>query len=148
MSSYRQLLYHLVFRTKESRMSIDSSHAADLYAYIGGILKNKNCHLYRINGTDNHLHILTDLHPSVSVADYMREIKASSSKWMKENGQFPSFSGWSEGYGAFTCSYMDLGNLIDYVRNQQEHHMKRSFEEEYRTLLRVSGIEPDEKYFP
>jgi REP element-mobilizing transposase RayT len=129
-------------------MSLDPAHAADLYAYIGGILKNKSCHLYKINGTENHVHILTDLHPSVAVADYMREIKASSSKWIKENGKFPVFTGWSEGYGAFTCSYMDLGSIIDYIRNQREHHASKNFEEEYRSLLRLSGIEPDEKYFP
>jgi REP element-mobilizing transposase RayT len=81
-------------------MSIDSSHTINLYAYIGGILKTKNCHLYRINGTENHVHILTYLHSSVAGANYMREIKASNSKWMKEYGHFPVFEGWSEGYGA------------------------------------------------
>jgi len=145
MSSYRQLLYHLVFRTKNSIPSIDQDHAEQLYSYISGIIRNKNSHLYRINGTENHLHILTDLHPSVALADFMRELKKSTSRWVKEKGIFPLFDGWAEGYGSFTCSYYDL---VEYIRNQQEHHKKKSFEEEYRSLIQIAGIKIDEKYFP
>jgi putative transposase len=148
MSSYRQLLYHLVFRTKDSLPAINQDNAGQLYSYITGILKNKNSHLYRINGVENHLHILTDLHPSIAVADYMREIKVSTSVWMKNSNLFPLFDGWAEGYGAFTVSYIDMGRASDYVKNQKEHHNKKSFEEEYKSLIRESGIEPDERYFP
>jgi len=148
MSSYRQLLYHLVFRTKDSLPTIKQDNSDQLYAYITGIIKNKSSHLYRINGVENHLHILTDLHPSIALADFMKEIKASSSLWMKNTGYFPAFNGWSEGYGSFTCSYKDMGRLIDYVKQQQEHHAKKTFEEEYRSLLLESGLEIDERYFP
>jgi putative transposase len=148
MSSYRQLLYHLVFRTKDSLPTIKQENVSQLYSYITGIIKNKNSHLYRINGVENHLHILTDLHPSISLADFMREVKASSSSWMKGNNLFPAFNGWAEGYGSFTCSYMDMGRLIDYVNNQREHHRKKTFEEEYRILLQESGVRIDDKYFP
>ncbi|MEI6050893.1 MAG: transposase, partial [Bacteroidota bacterium] len=72
MSSYRQLLYHLVFRTKDSTPTIKQDNVDQLYAYITGIIKNKNSHLYRINGIENHLHIITDLHPSIALADFMR----------------------------------------------------------------------------
>jgi REP element-mobilizing transposase RayT len=120
----------------------------ELYGYITGIIKNKNSHLYRINGIENHLHILTDMHPSIAPADFMREIKASSSLWMKNSTLFPLFIGWEEGYGSFTCSYKDLSNLIEYIKNQEEHHKKVTFEEEYRKILLESGITPDEKYFP
>jgi REP element-mobilizing transposase RayT len=137
-----------VFRTKNSIPSISQDQSGQLYAYIGGIIKSKNCHLYRINGTENHLHIITDLHPSLALSDFMREMKVSTSMWMKESGLFPKFDGWAEGYGSFTCSYMDLGCLIDYVKNQQEHHKKKTFEEEYRNLIIQSGIKIDEKYFP
>jgi REP element-mobilizing transposase RayT len=148
MSSYRQLLYHLVFRTKDSSPTIKQDNVDQLYAYISGIIKNKNSHLYRINGIDNHLHIITDLHPSIALADFMREVKASSSLWMKNSDLFPSFNGWAEGYGSFTCSYMDLGRLIDYVKNQREHHRKKSFEDEYKSLLIDSGVKIDERFFP
>jgi REP element-mobilizing transposase RayT len=148
MSSYRQLLYHLVFRTKDSSPTIKQDNVDQLYAYISGIIKNKNSHLYRINGIDNHLHIITDVHPSFALADFMREVKASSSLWMKNSGLFPAFIGWAEGYGSFTCSYLDLGRLIDYVKNQREHHRKKSFEDEYKSLLIDSGIKIDERFFP
>jgi putative transposase len=148
MSSYRQLLYHLVFRTKDSLPTIKQDNAGQLYSYIIGIVKNKNSHLYRINGVENHLHILSDIHPSVSLADLMKVVKVSTSVWMKESNLFPAFNGWSDGYAAFTCSYMDIERLIDYIKNQQEHHKKRSFEEEYRILLMESGVKIDERYFP
>jgi REP element-mobilizing transposase RayT len=120
----------------------------ELYSYITGIIKNKNSHLYRINGVENHLHILTDMHPSIAPADFMREVKASSSLWMKNSTLFPLFIGWEEGYGSFTCSFKDLSRLIEYIKNQQEHHKKVTFEEEYRKILLEAGTIPDEKYFP
>ena len=128
--------------------SVNPEYADQLFSYITGIIKNKNSHLYRINGTENHLHILTDLHPSIALSDFMRELKVSTSVWMKERGLFPSFDGWADGYGSFTCSYMDLGDLIDYIKNQQEHHKNKSFEEEYTSLIMQFGIKIDERYFP
>jgi len=148
MSSYRQHLYHLVFRTKDSLPNIKQDHVNELYAYITGIVKHKNSHLYRINGIENHLHVLTDMHPSIAPADFMREIKVSSSLWMKSSRLFPTFKGWAVGYGSFTCSYMDMDRLIDYIKKQQDHHKKITFEEEYRILLQEYGITPDERFFP
>jgi putative transposase len=148
MSSYRQLLYHLVFRTKEGLPTIKQENVNQLYAYITGIIRNKNSHLYRVNGVENHLHIITDLHPSLSLADFMRDLKVSTSVWMKNSNSFPAFDGWADGYAAFTSSYMDMGRLVDYVKNQQEHHRKKSFEEEYRILLIESGVKIDERFFP
>jgi REP element-mobilizing transposase RayT len=148
MSSYRQHLYHIVFRTKDSIPTIRQDHVNDQYAYFTGIIKNKKSHLYRINGVENHLHILTDINPSLAPIDFMRDIKVSSSLWIKSSGFFPAFTGWAVGYGSFTCSYKDIDRLIEYVKNQQEHHKKITFDEEYRKLLLDNGITPDEKYFP
>lgn len=148
MSSYRQIMYHIVFRTKEGRFTIDQTNVSQLYAYIGGTIRNKNCHLYRINGIENHIHMLTDLHPSLPLADLMRDIKVYSSLWMKECGLFNGFEGWAEGYGAFTCSYRDSDKIIDYIKMQQEHHKKHSFEDEYRVLLAEYGVAIDERFFP
>ena len=148
MSSYRQHLYHIVFRTKNSKPTIKQDQVDQLYAYITGIIINKDSHLYRINGVENHLHILIDMHPSIAPADFVKEIKVSTSIWMKESGFIPSFKGWAEGYGSFTCSFMDIGRLIDYIKNQQVHHKKKTFEEEYRDLLIESGIRIDKRYFP
>jgi len=93
MSAYRQILYHIVFRTKSSKRTINQDNARNLYAYINGIIKNKKCVTFRINGMEDHIHILSDLHPSVALADFIREIKVSSSKWIKASGLFPYFDG-------------------------------------------------------
>ncbi len=148
MSSYRQHLYHIVFRTKSSLNTINQDHTNDLYSYFAGIIKNKKSHLYRINGVANHIHILTDINPLILPIDFVRDIKVSTSIWMKSNGLFQLFKGWSVGYGSFTCSYANLDRLIEYIKNQQEHHKTVTFEEEYRHLLLENGIIPGEKYFP
>jgi putative transposase len=148
MPSYRQLSYHTIFRTKDSLPTIEQASAFQLYSFITGIIKHKGCHLYRINGVENHLHLLTDLHPSIALADFLRDIKASSSKWMQESNLFPAFKGWAEGYGSFTCSYRDIGKVIEYIKNQEEPHRKKTFEDEYRRLLMEYGIKIDERFFP
>ena len=100
MSICRQILYHLVFRTKDSRKTLVQKHSRELYAYLLGFIRNKNCFLCRINGIEDHLNILCDLHPTIALADYMRDIKTSSSIWLKASGKFPEFKGWADGYAA------------------------------------------------
>ena len=148
MSSYRQILYHIVFRTKNSRKTISQEHSRDLYAYIMGIIKNQKGFLYRINGMEEHVHILCDLHPSIALADFMRDMKTSTSIWLKENPNFPKFEAWSDGYAAFTYAWKDKDMIVNYIKNQQEHHKKESFEDELRRLLKEHGVEIDERYFP
>jgi len=148
MSSYRQILYHLVFRTKDSQKTIVPAHSRELYAYIMGIIRNKNCKLYRINGTEDHIHVLCDLHPSVALADFMRDIKASTSTWLKQSEKFPDFNGWGNGYAALTYGLRDKDMIANYIKNQQKHHNMESYEEELRRLLKENEIEFDERYFP
>jgi putative transposase len=148
MSSYRQHLYHIVTRTKNSGLTLNSENADQLDSYIGGIIRNKNSHLYRINGIENHIHILTDIHPSIAPADFIRDIKTASSRWMKEAGLFPTFEGWADGYASFTCAFRDLNILIEYIKNQQIHHLKENFETEYRRLIEEAGIKIDQAYYP
>jgi len=94
------------------------------------------------------MQILTDMHPSIAPADFLRDIKASSSFWMKNTKLFPSFTGWEEGYGSFTCSYRDVNILIEYIKNQKEHLKTITFDDEYRQILSEAGITPDERFFP
>jgi REP element-mobilizing transposase RayT len=147
MSAYRQILYHLVFRTKYSAKAINQAHASELYKYIWGIIKNKKCMLFRINGMEDHIHILSDLHPSIALADYVKDIKVASSKWVKESGLFPNFKGWGIKYCALTYSYKEREHVINYIKNQQEHHKKESFQDEVRRILKEHGINVDEKWF-
>ncbi len=148
MSSYRQILFHIIIRTKDNSRTLKQENVRQLYAYIMGIIKSKNCTLYRINGTEDHIHFLSDLHPSVALADFLKDIKVSSSIWIKKSGLFPHFSGWSEGYGAFSYTWRDRSSIIDYIKNQQEHHRRISFIEEYRKLLLENGVKIDDRYFP
>lgn len=148
MSSYRQILYHIVFRTKDSANCLNFENSEELYKYIWGIIKNKNCVLYRINGMENHIHILSDVHPSIALADFLRDIKTASSLWLKESGKFPNFNGWANGYAAFTYAFGDKDKVLNYIKNQREHHKMVTFEEELRKLLIEHGVELNEKYFP
>ena len=144
--SYRQIYYQIVFGTKFRQPVIQESCCQDLYRYIGGIIKNKKSIPYRINGTEDHIHIFTDLHPTVSLSDLVKDIKVASSIWMKETGNFPKFKAWQVSYGAFTYSSREKDMIINYINNQKEHHQRESFYDEYKRLLVEHGIEFDEKY--
>ncbi len=148
MSSYRQILYHLIFRTKDGTKTLVPEHSRELYAYLMGIIKNKNCFLYRINGMEDHIHILCDLHPTIALADYVRDIKTSSSIWLKQSGKSPDFIGWADGYAALTYAWKDKELIVNYIKNQQEHHKKESFVDESKRLLKEHEIEIDERFFP
>mgnify|MGYP001138403601 CR=1 FL=1 len=117
-----------------------------LYRFIWLILKNKNCHLYRIGGIEDHIHIITHIHPTLAVAELVKDIKLAASSFIKRESLFLNFTGWQEGYGAFTYSISAKNNLIEYVKNQKEHHKKKSFKEEYIKLLEEHGIPYNEKY--
>lgn len=146
MSSYRQVFYQIVFGTKFRKPTISQQHGEELYKYIWGIIKNKNCHLFRINGIEDHIHIMSDLHPSICLSDYVKDIKVASSIWMKGSGKFPGFEGWQDGYGAFTYSIREKDMIINYIKNQKEHHQTESFYDEYKRLLIENGVVFDEKY--
>ncbi|MEW6060393.1 MAG: transposase [Bacteroidota bacterium] len=146
MSTYTQILYQIVFGTKHHQKTLAADKRDELFRYIAGILKNKKCHLYRINGVEDHLHIVTHLHPSVALADLVKDIKLASSEFIKTNNLFPRFGGWQDGYGAFTYSIEAKDRLIEYVKNQQEHHRVKTYREEVIELLKEHGVEYDERY--
>ena len=104
MSTYTQILYHIVFSTKNRERTFSADRRPELYKYIWGVIQNKNSHLYRINGVEDHVHILSSLHPSLALSDFVKDIKVSSSSWIKNHQVFPQFTHWQDGYGAFTLS--------------------------------------------
>jgi len=146
MSTYTQILYQIVFGTKSNEQTMIEPGQKALYKYIWGILKNKKCHLYRINGVEDHLHIVTHIHPTVALAYLIKDIKIASSEYIKTENLFPNFKGWQDGYGSFTYSISAKDDLIEYVKNQKEHHKKVNFRDEYIALLKEHGIEFDEKF--
>jgi REP element-mobilizing transposase RayT len=129
-------------------MVLVQENSQQLFSYLSGILKNKNCFVYSVNGISDHLHLLSDIHPSIPLADLMRDLKASSSLWIKKSGIFPLFESWAEGYSAFSVSWADKNRIIDYIKNQQVHHLKENFEDELRRIILENGIEINELNFP
>ncbi len=146
MSSYRQIYYHIVFGTKFREPVIREDREESLYKYLWGIVSKNQCRLYQVNSMPDHIHLLTDLHPSVSLSDFIKDIKVSSSIWLKASGDFPQFKGWQDGYGAFTCADKDREMITGYIKKQKEHHRRESFYEEYKRLPGEQRIDFDEKY--
>ena len=146
MSTYTQILYQIVFSTKNREHTLLKINRDELYKYIWGVLKNKNCHLYRIGGITDHIHLVIGLHPAIPLDSLIKDIKLASSDHIKALQLFPEFNGWQVGYGGFTYSFKDKDKLIEYVKNQEEHHATKSYLEELKELLKEHGIEYDEKY--
>ena len=146
MSTFTQIYYHIVFGTFRRQPVMIKSGRDALYRCIWGIIKNHHCHLYRINGVEDHFHIFTSLHPTVCLADLVKDVKLGSESWLKTNPVFPHFDRWQEGYGAFTISHQEKDALIEYIKNQEEHHQKYTWLEEYKRFLQETGVHYDEKY--
>jgi REP element-mobilizing transposase RayT len=127
--------------------ALAQDNVSSLYKYIWGIIQNKIGKLYRINGVEDHSHILSDLHSSVALADFVNSIKVATSLWLKQSADFPAFQGWGEGYSAFTYSYKDKEVLINYIKKQQEHHQKENTQDELKRLWIENEMELDERYF-
>lgn len=145
---YKSVYYHIIFRTKNSVPAINEENETLLYKYIWGFIKNKKCVLFRIGGMPDHIHIFTEIHPSIAVSDFMRDLKAGSSIFLKQNhNKFPLFECWAKSYGVFTYSEKDKYMIINYIKSQKEHHKSICFSDEYRQILNDNGVDFDEKYF-
>jgi len=146
MSTYTQLIYQLVFGPENRQKCLIKDNRDELFKYITGILKESKCHIYQINGVEDHLHIVTHIHPTVAISSLVKNIKVASNNFIKEKGLFPKFRSWQEGYAAFSYSYNEKSRLIEYVRNQEMHHRKISYRDELINLLNEFGVSYDEKY--
>ena len=145
--SYTNLVFHIVFRTFRSAMSIEEEHERELYAYIHGYIIRHRGALYRVGGMPDHIHMLVSLPPDLAVSEFVRGLKYATNTWLKQNPQFPMFSGWGEGYAAFSYSKDQIPVVKQYIIYQKEHHRKTSFAEEYRKFILDNGGEIDERYF-
>jgi len=138
--TYASNFVHCVFSTKDRRPLIPAARTEELFAYLGGIAGSEGFTLVAAGGTANHVHVLIILSATQSLAHAVQKLKGSSSRWMGRG-----FS-WQEGYGAFSVSASQVPIVKKYIQNQEEHHRRRNFEEEFVTLLRNCGIEYDERY--
>lgn len=146
MSTHTQILYHIVFGTKFRSPSLEKENRKMLFKYFWGILKNNKCHVYRINGVEDHVHILTHIHPTVALSSLVKDMKVASNIFIKEKGMFPKFTGWQKGYSTFTHHINDKDQLIEYIKNQQVHHQKISWPEELKKLLEEHKVTYNEQY--
>lgn len=146
MNAYTQILYQIIFGTRCRRKVLIKENRDELFKYISGLLAAKQCHLYRINGVEDHLHIVTHIHPTIALSNLIKDIKLASTDYIKRRNLFPSFEGWQGGYGAFTYSIDAKDNLINYVKNQERHHRKISYRSELVDLLTKYNVDFELKY--
>ena len=137
---------HCIFSTRQRRELISSDLQPGLWAYMGGIARENGMKALGIGGTRNHCHILLSLPAAVSIAKAMQLIKGGASRWVRETFADQAPFAWQEGYGAFSVSQSTLQATLEYIRNQEEHHRKRTFEQEYLEFPRRYGIEYDERF--
>jgi putative transposase len=142
--TYVSGLVHCVFSTKKRRNAIAPEKLSDLWSYLGGIARKNGFKAIAIGGTANHVHILLSLPAAIPLAKVMQLLKGGSSKWMNESGD-GNFA-WQEGYGAFTVGISQQAATAAYINSQEEHHRKRSFEDEFLAFLKKHGIDYDPKY--
>lgn len=144
-STHLSLHYHVVFSTKDRVPDIASAWRERLHAYLGGVVKNVGGVPEAIGGVADHVHLLIGLRATACLADVVRDVKAVSSRWVHDEIGVRTFA-WQEGYGAFTVSASQRGAVLEYIARQEEHHRKRSFQEEYIEFLQRSCVEYDSRY--
>ena len=145
-NTFTNLIYHVVFSTKYRRATITEGFRSDLYAYVGGLVRNRDGIPLEIGGTEDHIHLLAKLSPKYAIMDVLRVVKALSSKWVNDEQALDRRFEWQAGYGAFSVSFSQVEKLRFYIQNQQEHHRKISFQAEFLSFLRKHHVEFDLKY--
>jgi putative transposase len=144
-STHSSLHIHVVFSTKDRFPFIGARWRPDLHGFLGGCLKQLDAFPQEIGGVADHVHLLIGIKPVHAIADLVRETKRVSSEWVKDEQRVRKFA-WQEGYGAFSVSKSAVPSVRKYIREQEQHHHKRTFQEEYREFLEKHGIEYDEQY--
>jgi REP element-mobilizing transposase RayT len=144
--SLANVLIHGVFSTKSRIPSIHQDVEDELWRYLATVCRTIHCAAHGVGGTADHAHIVCSLGRTITIADALREIKADSSKWMKAKGQRYVDFAWQNGYGAFSIGQSQLDDVKRYIARQKEHHRERTFQEEFRELLRRYQVAFDERY--
>ena len=145
-NTYTQIHFQVVFAVQNRQSLINKNWEDELYKYITGIIQNYDHKVLQINGMPNHIHILFGMRPTQSLSDLMKKIKGDSSKWINQKGFVRGKFSWQSGYGGFTYSKSQLPNVIQYIKNQKEHHKTISFSEEYLNFLKEFEVEYDERF--
>ena len=145
--SLAKLWVHLIFSTKDRHPFLsDRSIRLDMHAYLATVLRSHECESLIVGGIEDHVHALFDLSRNYSVAHVVKEIKRTSSAWVKEASPRLSKFHWQRGYGAFSVSQSHLDQVVGYIERQEEHHKLVTFQDEYRTFLKRYPVDYDERY--
>ena len=144
--SYTQLIYHIVFSTKERREFLTAERIDRICKYIAGIIRNHEGIPLAVNGVCDHLHIAAIVGPTIALSQFVGTVKSNCSKWIHEAFEDMQGFAWQDGYSAFTVSASVRESVLSYIRNQESHHQKMSFQEELIQLLERHGVEYDPKY--
>src|SRR6266436_5319880 len=144
--TFTNLLTHVVFSTKDREPLIVLDLQSELYAYLGGLARELKGKAYGINGSPDHVHMLLSLPPVVSMSDALRFLKSNSSGWVHDKWSRRRSFGWQLGYGAFSVSKSNVPEVLKYIGNQEGHHRRSTFKEEFLEFLRSHGIDYDERY--
>lgn len=145
-NTYSQIYIHVIFAVSGRQSLIDQHHNDELQKYITGIISSQNQKLIAINNMPDHVHILIGLKPDLSLSELIRDVKANCSRFINEKRWCAGKFSWQEGFGAFSYSRSQLGDVIRYIENQQKHHATKTFREEYVELLEKFEVEYDAKY--
>jgi REP element-mobilizing transposase RayT len=145
-NTYSQVYLQFIFAVKGRQNLIPNKHSEELHKYITGIVQNRKQKLIAINNVPDHLHMFIGFGTNISISDFMEEVKSISSKFINEKGWIRGKFEWQRGYGVFSYSRSQLDDVVKYIMNQQEHHKKRTFKEEYLDFLKKFEIEYDERY--
>jgi len=145
--SLAKVLVHIVFSTKHRFPFLrDKGIRNEMHAYLGGACKNLGCPVLIVGGVDDHVHILCSLSRNLSIAKILGDIKRESSKWIKTKKAGLQKFAWQNGYGIFSVSQSQVERVRKYIANQEEHHRKKNFQDEFRAFLKKYEIEYDERY--
>lgn len=144
--TYSQIYIQIVFAINGRENLLQKPWREEVFKYIAGIVKGKNQKPIIVNGVSNHVHLFVGLRPSISVSDLVRDIKNNSSNFINEQKFVRARFSWQEGFGSFSYSHSQIEQVYQYILNQEEHHKKKSFREEYLDFLKKFEVEYDEKY--
>jgi len=145
-NTYTQIYLHVVFAVKHRDALISSSWKERLHKYITGIIQNQGQKLIAINTMSNHAHIFIGMKPDTALSDLMRDIKRDSTNFVNNEIRLHGKFGWQEGFGAFSYSHSQIDSVVKYIRNQEEHHRRKTFREEYETMLKDFAVAYDDRY--
>lgn len=145
-NTYTQIYIQVVFSVQGRQNLVRNEWKDELYKYIAGIIKGNDQKLYIINGMPDHVHILLSLKPNIAISDLVRDIKANSSKFINEKRWVIGKFQWQEGFGAFSYGHSQLDDVIKYIKDQEKHHRKKTFKEEYLEFLKKFNVQYDEQY--